>query len=504
MNAIQGFILALNTLMLFALIVFGCHRLFLLYLFFRYRRRIPRPAGRFEKLPRVTIQLPLFNEVYVVSRLIDAVCAIRYPRDRLQIQVLDDSTDETRRVALRKVEEKRAEGFDIDYIHRTDRTGFKAGALENGLETATGEFVAVFDADFLPRADFLEKAIHFFVDEKIGLVQFRWEHLNRDYSRLTQVQSVFLDGHFIIESTSRNRSGRFVNFNGTAGMWRKRTIEEAGGWDHDTLTEDLDLSLRAQMKGWRFVYLMEETAPSEVPVEVNAFKTQQHRWAKGMTQVMRKMLPTIWRAPLSLKIKLEATFQLCGPLAYLPMTGLMLLTLPTLILRVRNPQLTGLLVIDALVFLLVTCSFVTFYIVAEREIDGDWKRPLRYVPLLAALGIGMAVNQTRAVLEALLGQESAFERTPKWGVAKRSDGWASKKYKGAAGLVPYLEIGLAGYFTVAFFVMLHYRLWISLPFTLVFMGGLFYTGIYSLMHLRQGRKAGPATAPATAVARPTA
>jgi cellulose synthase/poly-beta-1,6-N-acetylglucosamine synthase-like glycosyltransferase len=502
MHTLQTLILALNTFFLFALMVFGAHRLFLIIVYYRVRHLRPDPAGHFEDadLPRVTIQLPMFNELYVVGRLIDAICEFRYPKDRMEIQVLDDSTDETQRVARRKVEEKLREGFDIKYIHRTDRTGYKAGALENGIKQATGEYVAIFDADFIPRPDYLEKAIHYFNDPEIALVQFRWEHLNREYNLLTQIQSIFLDGHFIIESTARNRSGRYVNFNGTAGIWRKVAIEEAGGWDHDTLTEDLDLSLRAQMKGWRFIYLKEETAPSEVPVDVNAFKTQQHRWAKGMTQVMKKMLPTIWRADISLKIKIEATIQLCGPLAYLPMTGLMLLTLPTLILRVRNPHLTGLLLVDALVFLLVTGSFIAFYIVAEKEVDGDWKRPLRYVVLLASLGIGMTVNQTRAVLEALIGHVSPFERTPKWGVAKQSDSWTGKKYKGAAGVIPYLELGMAVYFTIAFFVMIHYHAWISIPFTAIFMLGCFYTGICSLIHLRHGKKPAAVQAPAPVVA----
>jgi len=474
-------------------------------MFYKVKDRVPKPRARFEELPRVTIQLPMFNELYVVERLIDAVCAIRYPRDRLQIQVLDDSTDETVQIASRKVEEKRKLGFDIDYIHRTDRSGFKAGALENGLKTATGEFVALFDADFLPRPDYLEKAIHYFTDPEICVVQFRWEHLNRNYNILTKIQAIFLDGHFIVESTTRNRSGRFVNFNGTAGMWRTCAIADSGGWQHDTLTEDLDLSYRAQLRGWKFVYLMEETAPSELPVDVNAFKTQQHRWAKGMIQTMRKMIPTIWRSDVSWKIKVEATIQCCGPLCYLPMIGLMMLTLPTLILRAGHPELTALLMVDALVFLLVTGSFVAFYVVAENEIDGDWKRPLRYVALLAALGIGMTINQTRAVIEALVGQVSGFERTPKWGVAKQSDKWAGKKYKGAAGVIPYLELGFAVYFTIAFFVMIHYSMWISLPFTAIFMLGLYYTGICSLVHVHAGKKkpkkVAPA-APAPAVARP--
>ena len=225
--------------------------------------------------------MPIFNEMYVVERLIDAVSRIDYPRGLLEIQVLDDSTDETQGIARAKVERLRKAGIDIHYLHRDNRQGYKAGALQEGLKVARGELVAVFDADFVPTPDFLLRSVHFFTDEKIGMVQVRWEHLNRDYSHLTQAQAIFLDGHFVIEHTARNRSGRFFNFNGTAGVWRKATIADAGGWQHDTLTEDLDLSYRAQLAGWQFVYLPEVVSPAEVPVEMNAFKSQQHRWAKG-------------------------------------------------------------------------------------------------------------------------------------------------------------------------------------------------------------------------------
>ena len=267
--------------------IYGIHRFVMATLYRIYRKDIPHPDAKFSDLPRVTIQLPMFNERYVIERLIDAVCEIRYPREKLQIQVLDDSIDETQKIAADAVARKREQGFDIVYIHRDDRTGFKAGALEAGLKTATGEFVAVFDADFVPQPDFLERTIHFFTNEKVGMVQVRWEHLNREYSLLTRVQSILLDGHFVIEHTARNRSGRFFNFNGTAGIWRKSTIADAGGWQHDTITEDLDLSYRAQSKGWQFIYVNESTTPAEVPVEMVAFKTQQHRWAKGSIQVAK-------------------------------------------------------------------------------------------------------------------------------------------------------------------------------------------------------------------------
>jgi len=267
---------------------YGLHRYLMVFMYNKHKKSEIAPMSRFEELPRVTVQLPAYNEMYVMERIIDAVCAFDYPHDKLDIQVLDDSTDETQRIARNAVDRWSALGMDIHYIHRDDRTGFKAGALENGLRTAKGEFVAVFDADFVPEPDFLQKSVHYFTDPKVGLVQGRWEHLNRDYSFLTKTQAIFLDGHFMLESYTRFLGGRFFNFNGTAGILRRKTIEEAGGWEHDTLTEDLDLSYRAQIKGWKFIFLPNLTVPAELPVEMNSFKTQQCRWAKGAMQVCKK------------------------------------------------------------------------------------------------------------------------------------------------------------------------------------------------------------------------
>ncbi|PYS95902.1 MAG: glycosyl transferase family 2, partial [Acidobacteria bacterium] len=281
LDAFDWTVLTVYFALLFVLSLYGAYRIKQVVEFWRYRKIGPRPAATFAdgELPRVTVQLPLFNEVYVVERLLAAVTAFDYPRERLEIQVLDDSTDETRDTAARAVERYRAEGFRISYVQRDDRTGFKAGALENGLKTATGELVAIFDADFVPKPDCLRKLIHFFTDPLVGCAQMRWSHINGSYNLLTRLQTILLDGHFVIEQTVRNRTGGFFNFNGTAGVWRRRAIELSGGWQHDTLTEDTDLSFRAQLMGWRFVYLLDEDAPSEVPVEINAFKAQQRRWA---------------------------------------------------------------------------------------------------------------------------------------------------------------------------------------------------------------------------------
>src|SRR5205085_6120384 len=275
------------------LCLYGLHRYHLVHLYYKYRRNTPQAQACFRELPVVIIQLPMYNEPAVVRRVIDATCRIEYPRDRLEIQVLDDSTDETREWATQAVARWREAGFDIHHIHRTNREGYKAGALAEGLRKARGEFVLIFDADFVPPADILQKTIHYFTHPRVGMVQARWEHLNRDQSLLTKTQAILLDGHFVVEHGARSRSGRFMSFNGTAGMWRRSCIEEAGGWQHDTLTEDLDLSYRAQLAGWKFIFLPDVVTPAELPVDMNGFKSQQHRWTKGSVQTCKKLLPRI-------------------------------------------------------------------------------------------------------------------------------------------------------------------------------------------------------------------
>src|SRR6266436_1205079 len=316
MTLVETLTLAAYFFVLIVLAIYGWHRYYLVYLYMRNRDKEPRPGPPLDPLPVVTIQLPLYNEMYVAERLIEAVCRIDYPRDLLEIQVLDDSTDETRSIADRAVRRFAAQGTDIRYFHRADRSGYKAGALEAGLKVARGEFIGIFDADFIPTADFLTTLIPHFHNPKVGMVQARWGHINQNYSLLTKIQAILLDGHFILEHGGRNRGGRFFNFNGTAGIWRREAIADAGGWQHDTLTEDLDLSYRAQMKGWRFVFLQDVVAPAEIPVEMNAFKSQQHRWAKGSVQTCKKLLPRILASDLPLAIKTEATFHLTANFAY--------------------------------------------------------------------------------------------------------------------------------------------------------------------------------------------
>ena len=463
------------------LAVYGFHRSQLVYLYYRYRDKRPEPLDRLRDLPKVTVQLPLFNEMYVAQRLLDSVAKIRYPRDRFEIQVLDDSTDETQELCKAKVAEIAATGIQISYVHRTDRTGFKAGALENGLKTAKGEFLLVFDADFIPEPDVLERTIHFFSDPKVAMVQVRWDHLNRDYSALTEVQALMLDGHFVIEHTARHRSGRFFNFNGTGGIWRRSAISDAGGWQHDTLTEDMDLSYRAQLKGWRFVYLPDVVSPAELPVEMNSFKSQQFRWAKGSIQVAKKLLPTIMRSNAPLSVKTEAFFHLTNNFAYPLLLLLSLLLLPNLLVRTTH-GLREVLLIDLPLFFGTTLSVAAFYITSQREIDrGGWMRTIKRLPLMMSLGIGLCINQTRAVLEALMQRESGeFVRTPKHGVVAKIEGWKTKKYRAAKTIVPALEVGFAAYFALAIVMAMKNGHWVSLPFLLLFFLGYAYVGLLSL------------------------
>lgn len=465
---------------LLGLCFYGTHRYVMAWLYHRHRHDRPTPPPGPPIRPRVTIQLPVFNERYVVRRLIESVCAIRYPRALLEIQVLDDSTDDTVEIARAVVAEWAARGVDIVHIHRTDRTGFKAGALEAGLAVAKGDFVAVFDADFVPQPDFLEKTVPYFADERIGMVQARWDHINRDYSLLTQAQSILLDGHFMIEHTARNRSGRFFNFNGTAGIWRRACIADAGGWDHDTLTEDLDLSYRAQLRGWRFVFLNDVLAPAEVPVEMNAFKSQQHRWAKGSIQVGLKLLPRILRSDQPRRVKFEAFIHLSNNLAYVMMVALSLMMPFALRIRVDHGWYEMVL-LDLPFFVGATISVCAFYLLSQREVGGAWRQRLIYLPFVLALGIGLAVNNAKATLEALFGHESPFVRTPKLAVEGKARALPIvRAYRGGRNLLPAIELGLAAVYAYTVVYCVEARLWVALPFMLLFLGGFLYTGVMSL------------------------
>ena len=488
---VNGFDLALLIpyfIVLIILAAYGAHRYWLVYLYYKHKKnKTTDPAAYFDDLPRVTVQLPIFNEQYVVDRLLDAVCKLDYPREKLDIQLLDDSTDENIEVARALVERYATLGHPVSYLHRDNRSGFKAGALAEGLKTAKGEFVAIFDADFVPPPDFLLKCIHHFTDPKIGMVQTRWTHINRNYSLLTEVEAILLDGHFVLEHSGRARTGLFFNFNGTAGMWRRAAIDDAGGWQHDTLTEDTDLSYRAQLKGWKFLYLQDVECPAELPVEMTAFKTQQARWAKGLIQVSKKILPRVIISDVPRSVKIEAWYHLTANLSYPLMIVLSVLLLPAMVIRFYQGWFQ-MVYIDLPLFMASTFSISSFYLVSQKELfPKTWLRTFLYLPFLMALGIGLTITNTRAVLEALAGKQTAFARTPKYRVESKKDKIAAAKYRKRLGWVPWLELLVGTYFALTVYYAIDNENYITVPFLLLFVIGYWCTGLMSLL---QGRFAG--------------
>ena len=479
----NGFDLAIMIpyfLVLGVLAAYGIHRYWLVYCYSRYRANVPAKPAAVVNWPQVTIQLPIYNERYVIERLVEAISHLDYPADLLEVQVLDDSTDETQEVARNCVERYHALGLNICYLHRSNREGYKAGALAEGLKSATGEMIAIFDADFQPGPDFLRLTVPYFSDPRLAMVQTRWTYLNRDYSALTEVESILLDGHFVIEHGARARSGRFFNFNGTAGVWRREAIEDAGGWQHDTLTEDTDLSYRAQLRGWRFLYLPEIECPSELPVEMNAFKAQQARWAKGLMQTAKKILPRVMRADLPAGVKVEAFFHLTANISYPLMVVLSTLLLPAMIVRFYQGWLQMLL-IDLPLFLASSCSISGFYLTAQRALyPKSWHRKIIYLPFVMAAGIGLSVRNAKAVLEALFGVHSEFARTPKYRIEGHAGTWRRKAYHNRAGWMPYLEVALGLYFAATVYYSIQNENYFTAPFLLLFVWGYLYTGLMSL------------------------
>ncbi len=465
---------------LIILSVYGLHRYETMRTYLKFRKKLQQePAVLFTQLPKVTIQLPLYNERYVVARLLERVSKIQYPAGLLQIQVLDDSTDETHPYAERLCNEYLAKGVPIEYRHRTNRHGYKAGALQEGLKTATGELLAVFDADFVPPVDFLTRSVHYFTDPTVGVVQTRWSYLNRDYNILTNVQAMLLDGHFVLEHGARCGAGLFFNFNGTAGILRRGMIDDAGGWEHDTLTEDSDLSYRAQLKGWRFVYLPALDCPSELPVDTYGFQVQQSRWAKGLTQVAKKLLPRIMKADIPLRVKLEAILHLTPNITYPLMVVVSALMLPVMIVRFYMGWLQMLL-ID---FPLIIASFISisaFYLLAQKELyPKSWWKSIVFLPMLMAAGVALTISNTKAVMEAILGVQTSFARTPKFG-NEGSKAAAATAYRSRSGWLPYIELALGSYFLfMVVFAVATYNLF-SIPFLLLFVSGYYWAGFTTL------------------------
>ncbi len=483
------FVMYLYFFSLLILFAFGSHGFVMVYHYLK-QKGMEKNQPPLTQTPVVTIQLPLFNELYVVNRLIDAVCAMEYPKDKLEIQVLDDSTDETVQVVAKAVATYQAIGYDIKHIHRVNRSGYKAGALKYGLETARGEFIAIFDADFVPNKDFLTKTIpHFYAEPKIGVVQTRWEHINREYSMLTRAQAFALDGHFVIEQDVRNKAGFFIQFNGTGGVWRKETIIDAGNWQSDTLTEDLDLSYRAQLRGWKFKYLTKVTSPAELPAEVNALKTQQFRWTKGAIETARKIIPEVWKANIPLRLKLYSTFHLTNNIVFPFIILAGILNVPLIFIKQQGGHSAYFAMMS--VFVLAFIGSFLFYLVSQKSVYPDWRKRILLFPLFMAGSMGFAVNNSRAVFEGLFKRKSEFVRTPKFAIKEKQDNWKKNKYIGKKkklDWVVFVEILLAVYCLFGVISSLYYMELAAVPFQMLYFFGFACVSWLSVKHAIEARK----------------
>jgi cellulose synthase/poly-beta-1,6-N-acetylglucosamine synthase-like glycosyltransferase len=471
-----GYFIALSILF-----IFGLHGFIMLFYHRKYKHVKYNPKNDVDCREKVTIQLPLFNEQYVVERLINSTCEIDYPKENLEIQVLDDSTDETINIVENIVQKKKAEGFNIKHIRRNSREGFKAGALKEGLKIAEGDYVAIFDADFIPKKDFLKKTLSFFTDDKIGMVQTRWEHLNGNSSLLTKAQALALDGHFVIEQAVRNKAGFFINFNGTGGIWKKNCIEDAGNWHADTLTEDLDLSYRAQMNGWKFVFLKDFTSPAELPSEINALKSQQFRWTKGAIETAKKILPKLWKSNVPFRIKLQGTFHLTNNFVFPFILLAAILNVP--LVFVKNSGAHELYFAMMSVFVLAFVSSFFFYLYSQKDIHPDWRKRIALFPIFMAGSMGFALNNSRAVFEGLLNRKSEFVRTPKFKSTDGQENWIGKKYLNKKlGLAVYIELLMALYCLVGVASSIYFLEIAALPFQLLFFIGFSFVSVTSIKH----------------------
>jgi cellulose synthase/poly-beta-1,6-N-acetylglucosamine synthase-like glycosyltransferase len=498
----EACVLILNlAFLVVALLValYGANALLLAALYVRHGDKALAVPAEPDSWPIVTVQLPLYNERYVVRRLIDAVARLEYPRDRLQIQILDDSTDKTTLLARRRAAYHQAQGLDVQVIHRQDRAGFKAGALACGLTSARGELIAIFDADFRPEPSFLKRTIAYLVaDPGLGFVQTRWGYLNADYSALTRAQTIALDGHFVVEHLGRNRSGLLMNFNGTAGVWRRQAIDTAGGWQGDTLTEDVDLSFRAQLAGWRALYLPEVEAPAELPPQIAAFKRQQGRWATGAAQCLFKLGGTLWRGRLARPpgregvapmpaagppsgagsslpwaARLEGLLHLSVWVAHPMSLVLLFLTLPMILGRIP-------LTFNLTVFWLVALGPILAYTLSQRHLYADWRQRMRYMPVLALLGTGLALSNTLAISQGLLGRRLPFRRTPKFRIEGRGDRWIGNSYVLPFEWVTVAELAMAAYALATVCLAVAVRNYVAVPFLLLYVGGYGTIGLLGL------------------------
>jgi cellulose synthase/poly-beta-1,6-N-acetylglucosamine synthase-like glycosyltransferase len=472
---------------LIVLFTFGSHGFIMIYYYLKFRHQRDDFNEQLTVYPHVTIQLPVYNEMYVVERLIKSVCEIDYPIDKLEVQVLDDSTDETVDIVSNTVKEYQLQGFDIQHIHRNQRTGFKAGALKEALQNAKGEFITIFDADFIPKKNFLQIVLPFFKDDKIGMVQTRWEHLNRGYSLITQIQALALDGHFVIEQQVRNKANYFINFNGTSGVWRKACIIDAGNWEADTLTEDLDLSYRAQLKGWKFKYLTDFTTPAEVPAEIISVKSQQFRWTKGAIETARKILPRVWKSKFPLKLKIISTFHLTNNLVFPFILIACLLNTPVVL--IKNSGRYDIYFMFMSVFVLAFVASFLFYLYSQKDVYEDWRNRVLLFPVFMAGSMGFAINNTKAVIEGLINKKSEFIRTPKYGISGQLDSWKDKKYvHKKISLFVYLELLVALYSFCGIVISIITLQIAAIPFQLMFAFGFGLVSYLSIRHVIESNR----------------
>jgi cellulose synthase/poly-beta-1,6-N-acetylglucosamine synthase-like glycosyltransferase len=468
----------LYVTVLVSLFIYGLNFYYLAYISWSQRkRRIETP--QISKWPRVTVQLPIFNEMYVAERLIKAAAKLDYPADLLEIQVLDDSTDETVAIVRRLVNHLREDGLNIMHLHRTDRKGYKAGALACGTDSASGEFLAIFDADFIPPEDFLRRTIPHFQNERIGFIQTRWGHINREYNFLTFVQSMAIDAHFMVEQYARNWGGYWFNFNGTAGIWRKATIKDAGGWRAETLTEDLDLSYRAFLKGWKALYLRDVVVKAELPVNFTGYRRQQHRWARGSLECALKFIPVVWKSSVPLPQKIEATLHLSGYGVHLLLFSLVFLYPLVLILSQSFPHLTTVYGI-AFLFNFTAFAPTLFFILAQQQLGNRWWRFAPIILFLPALGAGMMLNTVRAAGQIIGGKKNVFERTPKFGIVDKRQSWINRRYQLKLDTIVYYELALALLNMITVVLAVYWNNWVIAGYALMFSVGLIFTSGFTI------------------------
>ncbi len=480
-------IICIYLLSALALMLYGLNAYVMMFLYKKGRHKAAlnrqNIIGTFDynnvkKYPFVTTQLPVYNEYNVVERILRACCDMNYPEGLHEIQVLDDSNDETAQLIDGVVSELSEKGHNIKVIRRADRTGYKAGALAYGMETAEGELLAVFDADFVPPSDYLLKAVPYFLsDERLGLVQARWGHLNRNYSLLTRAQSIGIDGHFMIEQSARNWGGLYMNFNGTAGIWRKDAIIDGGGWQWDTLTEDMDLSYRAQFKGWRTLFIPDLVVPAEIPEDINAFKSQQFRWAKGSIETAKKLFPFVLRMDVPVFKKVEAFFHLTHYFVHPIMLILAILALPVMSFIEQGPG-PFLFAVIAVILLFSMSAPSALYLMSQRAAYRNWFVRILWLPVLVVIGTGIAVSNSRAVFEAIIGKKSGFIRTPKKGDVQQ------KNYKADIPVSALIEIALGCYCTISFFAYMAYGKYLIGPFLAIYAIGFLFTGLLTVAHVR--------------------